>query len=211
MRDKIRIFTVLLALGLFAAACAGQQATNEPAEGAAVPTASTEENTATEEAGEATAAPTAAPEEGTATEEATEAAAEPTGAADAATSPPNAGGTAGIPQTGSGDAGVPDDLPELVRALRATGASVEGGAAVQLDAVSAPGQSLIINGEEVLFFTYATAEELEIEASALAREQDPESEPKYYKLANMLVLYAGRNPGVRDLLEDVLGAQAAGQ
>jgi hypothetical protein len=51
----------------------------------------------------------------------------------------------------------------------------------------------------------------EADASRLARQGDPEAEPHFYKLGNMLVRYIGDDTLVRDLLEDVLGAQAAGQ
>lgn len=135
----------------------------------------------------------------------------PTVATDDGTAPEGASGTAVIPETGPGDAGVPDDINELIRVLRETGATVELGEAVEQESLSVPGQIITINGEEVRIFTYASAEELEAQASQLANLDDPEGEPHFYQLGNMLVQYAGRDTGVRDLLEDVLGAQAAGQ
>jgi hypothetical protein len=99
----------------------------------------------------------------------------------------------------------------MLRVLRTAGATVELGDAVENELLSISGQSVMINGEEVQIFTYASAEELETVASQVADEGDPEDEPHFYKLGNMLVRYIGSDPGVRDLLEDVLGAQAAGQ
>ena len=135
----------------------------------------------------------------------------PTPFGDSGTPATEAGGSAGIPQTGPGDAGVPDDLDEVIRVLIETGATVELGDVVEQEGVSLPGHILMINGEEVQIFTYESAEKLEAQASQLADTDDPEDEPHFYKLGNMLVRYVGSDPGMRDLLEDVLGAQAAGQ
>jgi hypothetical protein len=210
MKNKFVLLTVLLTLALFSAACAAQEATNQPAEVTANPTVPTEERTATEAAGEVEMTPTSALEEATATQGAAETA--PTASAEDSPATQDAGGAAGgIPQTGPGDAGVPDDLQEVIRVLQAAGATVEVGDEVQQDFVSATGRIIVIDGEEVRFFTYPSAEELELQASQLANQGDPESEPRFYKLGSMLVFYAGRDPGVRDLLEDVLGAHEAGQ
>lgn len=122
-----------------------------------------------------------------------------------------AGGTVVIPETGDSLAGIPDDLDEVVRVLRAAGASVELGEAVEQDFLQLPGKILRIDGEEVQIFTYVSAEELEVQASQLPDDGNPENEPQFYKMGNLLLRYVGRDPGVRDLLEDVLGAQAAGQ
>jgi len=155
--------------------------------------------------------PTGAVEEATSTQEAGEVEMTPNITTENHTPAAEADGTAGIPQTGFGDAGIPDDLNEVIRVLNATGVMVEVGDEVQQDSVTAAGRILVIDGEDVRFFTYGSAEELEVQASQLADDGDPEREPRFYKLGNMLVFYAGRDPGVRDLLEDVLGAQAAGQ
>ena len=209
--QKRFLLMVLLALALISAACAGQQGTDEPGAGTAVPTVSTDEGAPTDEEGDAEITPTGAMEESTATVEAGEADLTPTASAEDSTSAPEAGGTPGIPQTGPGDAGVPDDLQEVMAILRTTGVPAALGDAVTDPAISVPGQILMLNGQELQVFTYATAEELESQASRLADDGNPENEPQYYKLGNMLVRYAGRDTLVRDLLEDVLGAQAAGQ
>lgn len=211
MKNKLVLLTILLALALFSAACGAQDTTDVPGEVTTAPTVSTDNNTATEEASETATAPIGTAE-GEATSEGTaETGMTPTDAADSGTPAQDAGGTAAIPQTGPGDAGLPDDLDEVIRVLRTAGATVELGDAVEQADVSVAGQSIMINGEEVQIFTYASAEDLEAQASQLAREDDPEDEPHFYKLGNMLVRYIGSDTLVRDLLEDVLGAQAAGQ
>ena len=205
MVKKFTLWTVLLVLSLFSAACAAQDTTTQEGDVTAVPVVTSDGSMATE----TSITPTGAVEE-MPTQEAGDNAVTPTVSADEAATP-GAGGTALIPQTGLGEAGVPDDLDELIRVVRTTGASVNLGEAVELETVSIPGQALLINGEEVQVFTFESAEELEVQASQLADEQDPESEPHFYKLGTMLVRYAGNDTLVRDLLEDVLGAQAAGQ
>ena len=212
MKPKILLFTILLTLALVSAACAGQETNNQPEQSTAMPTVATDVSTVTEEAGDAEMTPTGAAEAAeseTPTEPAEGTDMTPTASAENGT-PAGAGGTPGIPQTGPGDAGIPDDLDEMVRVLRTAGATVNLGEVVENELVSVPGQRVLINGEEVQVFTYETAEELESVASQL-ENSDPESEPQFYKLGNMLVRYAGTNTLVRDLLEDVLGAQAAGQ
>ena len=205
MVKKLTLWTVLLVLSLFSAACTAQDTTTQEGDVTAAPVVTSDGSMATE----TSITPTGAVEE-MPTQEAGDSAATPTSSADGAVTP-EAGGTAVIPQTGLGEAGVPDDLDELIRVVRTTGASVNLGEAVELETVSIPGQALVINGEEVQVFTFESAEELEVQASQLADEQDPESEPHFYKLGTMLVRYAGNDTLVRDLLEDVLGAQAAGQ
>ncbi len=192
-------------LSVFSAACAAQDTTNEEGDVTALPVVTSDGSTATE----TSLTPTGAVEE-MSTQEAGASAATPTVSADEAATP-EMGGTVVIPQTGLGEDGFPDDLDELIRVVRATGVSVSLGEAVELETVSIPGQTLLINGEEVQVFSYGSAEDLEAQASQLADEQDPESEPHFYKLGTMLVRYAGNDTLVRDLLEDVLGAQAAGQ
>lgn len=205
MVKKFTLWTVLLVLSLFSVACAAQDTSNQEGDGTALPVVTSEGSTATE----TSMTPTGAVDE-MPTQDTGDNAVTPTVSADEAATP-GAGGTAVIPQTGLGEAGVPDDLDELIRVVRTTGASVSLGEAVQLETVSIPGQTLLINGEELQVFTYGSAEDLEAQASQLADEQDPESEPHFYKLGTMLVRYAGNDTLVRDLLEDVLGAQAAGQ
>lgn len=208
---KLKLLLIGLLLALFATACAAQDATEAPGGSTAVATTSTENGTATEEPGEADTTSTPVVATDAPTQAAEETAAAPTTAAGEGTPGQEAAGTAGIPQTGDGDAGVPDDLDEMLRVLRTAGATVKLGDTVEQDFLSVPGQILTINGEEVQLFVYNSAEELETQASQLATNAGTEEEPHFYKLGNMLVRYVGREPDIRDLLEDVLGAQAVGQ
>jgi hypothetical protein len=184
MRNKSALFTVLLALALLSVACAAQDVTDVPAGSTAMPTTDS-----TTGVGDPSTTPTVA--------------------ADSSTPAQGAGGTAVIPQTGGGNVGAPDDLDELIRVLRTAGATVELGDEVTQDFLSVSGQIIRINGEEVQIFIYNSAELLETQASQIPDDGNAENEPHFYKLGNMLVRYVGRDPGVRDLLEDVLGARAA--
>jgi hypothetical protein len=206
MKRKSISLTILLALALFSAACAAPDTTTQEGNSTALPVVSTQDTGGTE----ATVASTAAAVEATATQNVGETAA-PTLAAQDTTPEPGTAGTAVIPQTGPGDAGLPDNLDEAIRVLRTAGATVNIGEVVEVEQVSLPGQTILIDGEEVQVFTFSSAEEVETLSSQLKDDRDPEEEPHFYKLGSMLVRYVGRNPEVRDLLEDVLGAQAAGQ
>lgn len=210
MKNKFVLILTLLGLALVSAACAAQEADTDPGAATPMETVSTGDNTAVaEETGEVAETPTAAAESGTPAQGSENTGTTPTVSAEGGTPSQGTGDTAVIPQTGPGDAGLPDDLDEAIRVLRETGATVEMGEAVEQDFLTIPGQSIMINGEEVQIFTFSSAEELEAQASQL--DGNPEDEPHFYKMGSMLVRYAGSDPGVRDLLEDVLGAQAAGQ
>jgi hypothetical protein len=99
----------------------------------------------------------------------------------------------------------------VIQVLSESGATLELGDEVQQEGLAVSGQTLRITGEEVQIFTFASEEELEAQASQLADDGDPEDEPDYCKLGSMLFHYVGTDTTVRDLLEDVLGARAAGQ
>ena len=124
-----------------------------------------------------------------------------------------ANATAGIPPTETvpGDADVPGDLEDVVRVLNETGATVNLADPVESDVLSAPGQIVHINKEEVEFYTYGSAEEADAQVPLVADLTNPEGEPQFYRLGNMLIRYSGSDDVVRDLLENVLGAQPAGQ
>jgi hypothetical protein len=196
MKNKFVLINVLLVLALSSTACAAQEATRTSGGVTARPTSapnSTPDSSApTEEGGEAMMTPT-------------------TGSGENVTPTQGMEGTAVIPQTGPGEAGLPDDLDEVMRVLIETGATLDLGDAVQQDYLTVPGQILMINGEEVQIYTYNSAEEVELQSSQIPANEDPEEQPHFYRLGSMLVRYAGTDTAVRDLLEDVLGARAVGQ
>lgn len=146
--------------------------------------------TTTSEPGQTTAAPPVSTEESTTTEE--------------------AGATAESPQTEPGDANGPQDLDEVIRVLLETGATAQLADPVESDVLSAPGQIVHINSEEVEFYTYESAEAAAAEAPLVADLTNPEGAPQFYRLGTMLIRYVGVNDVVRDLLENLLGAQPAG-
>lgn len=213
MKNKFSLIIIVLTLALLSAACAAQDATNEPVDATTVPTTSTDGVATAAATGEADTTPTGAAGDSTPAQGAGETSAAPTPSADGSASTPSSSGTAIIPQTGgdAGEAGIPDDLDEVIRILIETGATVEIGDAFDLDAVSVPGQTIRINGEEVQIFTYPSAEQLEVDAAQVEELNPPLEEPYFYKMGTMLVRYVGSDPLVRDLLEDVLGADVVGQ
>jgi hypothetical protein len=117
----------------------------------------------------------------------------------------NAAATAGIPQTG------PGNLEEVLNLLRTSGATVNVADPVQSDVLTVPGQIVHINNEEVEFYTYESAGAAESEAPLVADLNTPDGQPQFYQLGNFLIRYPGSNALIRDLLEGVLGATAAGQ
>jgi hypothetical protein len=186
MKRELVFGTTLLAIMLLSAACVAQGGTSEPGPVTAEPTLSGVGSAATDEAGETAMIPTLSADGGAPAQE--------------------AGGTAAIPQ-----AGLPDDLDDMIQVLSESGATLELGDEVQQAGLAVSGQILRINGEEVQIFTFSSAEEMEVQASQLADDGNSEDETDYYKLGSMLVYYAGTDTTVRDLLEDVLGARAAGE
>lgn len=213
MKNKFSLIIIVLTLVLLSAACAAQDATNEPVDATTVPTTSTDSVATTDATGEANTTPTGAAGDSTPAQGAGETSTAPTPSPDGSASTPSSSGTAIIPQTGgdAGEAGIPDDLNEVIRILIETGATVEIGDTFDLDAVSVPGQTIRINGEEVQIFTYPSAEQLEVDAAQVEELNPPLEEPYFYKMGTMLVRYVGSDPLVRDLLEDVLGADVVGQ
>lgn len=117
----------------------------------------------------------------------------------------DAAATAGIPQTG------PANLEELLNVLRTAGATVNVADPVESDVLSVPGQIVHVNNEEVEFYAYESAEAAQSDASLVADLNTPDGQPQFYRLANFLIRYPGSNTLIRDLLEGVLGAKAAGQ
>jgi hypothetical protein len=111
------------------------------------------------------------------------------------------------------------DLNGLMTALQAAGLTVESGAAVTQPFFTVPGQTLKINGQDTQVFAYDTAQAMEAEASQIAPDASTigtnmpswMSDPHFYKLGNMLVLYVGQDQKVIDILSNLLGAQFAGR
>lgn len=112
-----------------------------------------------------------------------------------------------------------EDFNGLVAGLQAAGVTVESGEAVNQPFFSVPGQTLKINGQDVQVFVYDTAQALETEASQISADANTigtsmptwTSDPHFYKLGRMLVLYVGQDQKILDILSGILGPQFAGR
>jgi hypothetical protein len=115
--------------------------------------------------------------------------------------------------------GTLDDLDSLMQTLRAAGATVEPGEAVEQAFFTVPGQIIKVNDGDVQVFVYDTAEAMEAEASQVAEDGGSigtnmvmwVEAPHFYKLGQILVLYVGEDQAVIDLLEGIFGPQFAGR
>jgi hypothetical protein len=112
-----------------------------------------------------------------------------------------------------------DDLNTLMAALQAADVKVEPGDSVNQPFLSVQGQAVKVNGQDVQVFLYDNAPALEAEAAKIAPDASTigtnmpswMSDPHFYKLGRMLVLYVGQDPTVIEQLNRVLGPQFAGK
>ena len=111
------------------------------------------------------------------------------------------------------------DLNTLVATLTAAGLTVETGESVTQPFFTVQGQTLKINGQDVQVFAYDTAQAMEAEASQIAPDASTigtnmpswMSDPQFYKLGNMLILYVGQDQKILDILSGIFGQQFAGR
>jgi hypothetical protein len=112
-----------------------------------------------------------------------------------------------------------EDLGSLSKALRAAGATVEGGDTVEQPFFSVTGQILKINGADVQVFEYKSAELMEADAAQVSADGGSVgtsmvswmATPYFFKTGRVLVLYVGDDAAILDLLKSVLGEQFAGR
>jgi hypothetical protein len=115
--------------------------------------------------------------------------------------------------------GAVQDVTSLVASLQAAGLTVESGEAVTQPFFTVPGQTIKINGQDVQVFAYETAQAMEAEASQISADAGTigtsmpswMSDPHFYKLGNMLILYVGQDQKIIDILSNILGPQFAGR
>ena len=111
-----------------------------------------------------------------------------------------------------------EDQAALISALEGSGATVETGESASQIFFSAEGNILKVNGADVQVFEYASAEEVENEASQVSSDGGSIGTsmvtwvdvPHFYKAGRIIVLYVGSDASVLDLLENALGPQFAG-
>ena len=111
------------------------------------------------------------------------------------------------------------NLNSLMTALQAAGLTVESGEAVTQPFFTVSGQTLKVNGQDIQVFAYDTAQAMEAEASQISSDASTigtnmpswMSDPHFYKLGNMLILYVGQDQKILDILSGILGAQFAGR
>ncbi|MEW6286172.1 MAG: hypothetical protein AB1509_08080 [Chloroflexota bacterium] len=136
----------------------------------------------------------------------------------AACSPP-AGTAEPANPPASSHGGAVEDQVSLLDALRAAGAEVEIGEAVEQPFFSVKGQILKVNGADVQVFEYESAEAMEADAGQVAPDGGSigtsmvswVQAPHFFKAGRVLVLYVGEDAAVLGLLEGALGEQFAGR
>jgi hypothetical protein len=114
---------------------------------------------------------------------------------------------------------VVQDLSTLMAALQASGLTVETGASVTQPFFTVQGQTLTINGQDVQVFAYDTAQARDADAAQISADASTignnmpswTSDPHFYKLGNMILLYVGQDQKILDILSNVLGPQFAGR
>lgn len=110
------------------------------------------------------------------------------------------------------------DYVSLLDKLRAAGATVELEDEVSQPFFSVPGKAIKVNGQSIQLFEYADGEAAEAEAALVSFEGSSVgttmiswvSDPHFYRLDRIIVLYIGNEASVLALLEDALGPQFAG-
>lgn len=112
-----------------------------------------------------------------------------------------------------------EDVASLVKSLRAAGADVEPGEAVEQVFFTVAGQIIKVNGADVQVFEYESAEAMDADAAQVAADGGSVGmnmvmwvePPHFFKSGRVLVLYVGEDASVLDLLRGALGGQFAGR
>lgn len=107
----------------------------------------------------------------------------------------------------------------LMTALHAAGATVDGGAAISQPFLSGVGRIMKVNGADVQAFEYTSPAAAEADAVRINADGSGTATtlvtwvgpPHFYRTGPLLVLYVGSQGDVIRLLEAVLGQQFAGR
>lgn len=111
------------------------------------------------------------------------------------------------------------DQASLIRALQASGATVEIGDPITQDFFGPEGHTVKVNGADLQVFEYESAEAMEKDASQVSPDGgsigtamvDWIDTPHFYKAGRIIVLYVGSDQAVLDLLQKTIGSQFAGR
>jgi hypothetical protein len=113
----------------------------------------------------------------------------------------------------------PLDLPGLVAALHASGATVESGEAVEQPFFTVPGRFIRVNGQDVQVFQYPDEAGAQREAGLVSPDGGTvggnailwAAPPHFYRKGRLIVLYVGDDSSVKSALQSVLGVQFVGR
>jgi len=139
---------------------------------------------------------------------------------------------AGLTSWGSRSAqdtkGDPMNYHDLVAKLKASGAKVMPGAAINQPFMDVQGRTLAVNGEQLQVYEYASVADANKQAARISpdgttftavsssgmpvgvTQVDWVKPPHLYKAGQIIVFYIGTNIAVMHLLEGILGKQFAG-
>lgn len=111
------------------------------------------------------------------------------------------------------------DYVSLSDHLRTAGATIEPVGEVSQPFLSVKGQTIRMNGEDVQVFEYPNTAAANREATSISDDGYSVgttmiswvSDPHFYKIDKLIVLYVGDNQGILTILDQVLGPQIAGK
>ena len=116
-------------------------------------------------------------------------------------------------------AGLARDYAGVVDGIRAEGADVTPAGGVTQEFLSAKGQAITVNGEQVQVFEYADESAVEADASKVSPDGGTVgttmitwvATPHFFRSGRVMVLYVGDDASTLKVLETVLGPQFAGR
>jgi len=111
------------------------------------------------------------------------------------------------------------DYAGVVNGIRSEGAEVTPAGGVSQEFLSAKGQAITVNGEQVQVFEYADESAVEADASKVSPDGGTVgttmitwvARPHFFRSGKVIVLYVGDDVSVLKVLETVLGPQFAGR
>jgi hypothetical protein len=113
----------------------------------------------------------------------------------------------------------PLDRQGLIDALRASGATVQTGEAVEQPFFTVPGRFIRVGGQDVQVFEYPDEAAAQRQAALVSPDGGTvggsaimwAAPPHFYRRGLLIVLYVGDDSSVKSSLQSVLGPQFAGR